>query len=103
MLELTNRQIKILKYIRKHHDLSQVLRHFKYSDEEDAYIAFQCDFPNCANGLINFSFDESVTTVSLTSDAIFAIESWNRNRLRMWIPIVISALALIVSIISLHK
>lgn len=100
MPNYSNKQIKALKLIKKYKNLEKVLRKLNY--ELDDYIEFQLLFQNPLDYII-FSDDEfnSETTVELTEFAKSIIENNFREMFRFWFPVIISVLALIVSVVRI--
>ena len=100
MIELSKKQLKALKTIKRYKNFEKVLRRFNYT--LDDYLEFQCLFPNSFDYMI-FSdnrFDNK-TTVELTEYAHSIIENKHRENFRFWFPVIVSILALIVSVIRI--
>ena len=101
---LSNEQIKIIKYIKKHPKLSDILKYSNLTDEADL-ISF---FPNTDS--IRFDSDSYIdlnTNVSISPDTLAEFEEYNRSAFRFWITIIISNSisigALIVAILAYIK
>lgn len=100
MIELSKKQIRALKAIKRYKNFEKVLSKLNY--KLDDYIEFQRLFPNSFDYMI-FSdnrFDNK-TTVELTEYAHSIIENKHRENFRFWFPVIVSILALVVSIIRI--
>lgn len=99
-IDLSNKQIKILKVIKKYKRFDIISSKLGYTLDE--YLDLQENFPNSFDYLIfsDNNFDSN-TTVELTQYAYSIIEKHDRENFRFWFPIIISTLALIVSVIRI--
>ena len=101
-MDLSNSQYKLLKRIRKNKKID--LSSFSESEREDvSYLA--------NNGLVHYEsvYDEDKPLKILRTDAVIQpkgkaeYDTYRRVRLRWMIPLVISILALLVSIGAMYK
>lgn len=99
MYLISKKQANILNYIRKHNQLSVVLEKFDVD-----YIELQNKLPSNSIYFTNFkdiNKDISNVGVFLKQDIIPIIEMYNKDIFRFWLPIIISILAIIISISAL--
>lgn len=95
--DLSPKQIKVLKTIKKYSNYERVLSAFGYSLDE--YRILQDLFESPMDYMIfsDTNFDTN-TTVELTEKASAKLSRYTKDNFRFWLPLAISAIALIVSI-----
>ena len=95
--DLSPKQIKVLKTIKKYKSYEKVLFVFGYSLDE--YRKLPDLFESYMDYMIfsDSNFDKN-TTVELTEKANAKLASYTKDNFRFWLPLVISVIALIVSI-----
>lgn len=95
--DLSPKQIKVLKTIKKYNNYEKVLSAFGYSLDE--YRKLPDLFESYMDYMIfsDSKFDEN-TTVELTEKASAKLARYTKDNFRFWLPLAISAIALIVSI-----
>lgn len=99
-MELSNKQVKILKNISKYKKFEKIAEKSGYTVDE--YIDFQSNFPNVIEYMIfsDSKFNED-TEITLTEYANAILDKKQRDSFRFWIVLIISVLAIAIpSIIS---
>lgn len=99
-MEWSNKQVKILKNIRKYRKFGKIAEKSGYTVDE--YIDFQSNFPNVIDYMIfsDSNFNED-TEIKLTEYANAILDNKRREMFFWAIPNIISIISLTLSIIAI--
>lgn len=86
---ISNREYKILKYIKKHPRLPDIIKHFNFEDYFELYHVFS------ESQRIQFSDSQmdSDTMVSITPKTLVEFDEFRRKSFQFWLPITGSVIA----------
>ena len=100
---MSNKQLKILRNIRKYKHLGIILKKCGYTMDE--YLEFQQNFPEGSLDYMIFSdrhFDEN-TTIMLTAKSESILDEDRRNSIRFYVPLILSAVSVLISAAAFVK
>ena len=96
--DLSPKQIKVLITIKKYKSYDKVLSVFGYSLDEYRKLQDLFESPMDYMKFSDNNFDTN-TTVELTEKANARLASYTKDNFRFWLPVIISVIALLVSIL----